>query len=195
MRKLLLLFTLTLCSTTWAAEVSCLVADFKAALNVPAPTRESAAHDWIKLRGSDCSFEQLTAIKNNLGNWMGVANSHRVTVQLQRHLESYYIAKNEWSESLYTSKAAYVAPYSARTLTAATNVIVSPPPMAVDAFGRPIQRTNPFQGNGYQAPFNPQQPGYQDYNQTMPPNPAADGLPNNYQPSPQEDYADPNSDW
>ena len=45
---------------------------------------------------------------------MGVANSHRVTVQLQRHLESYYIAKNEWSESLYTSKAAYVAPYSAR---------------------------------------------------------------------------------
>ena len=133
MRKLLLLFTLTLCSTTWAAEVSCLVADFKAALNVPAPSRESAAHDWIKLRGSDCSFEQLTAIKNNLGNWMGVANSHRVTVQLQRHLESYYIAKNEWSESLYTSKAAYVAPYSARTLTAATNVIVSPPPMAVDA--------------------------------------------------------------
>ena len=68
---------------------------------------------------------------------------------------------------------------------------MSPPPMAVDAFGRPIQRTNPFQGNGYQAPFNPQQPGYQEYNQTMP-NPAADGLPNNYQPSPQEDYADPN---
>ena len=82
MRKLLLVFTLTLCSTTWAAEVGCLFADFKAALNVPAPNRESAAHDWIKLRGSDCSFEQLTTAKNNLGNWMGVANSHRVTVQL-----------------------------------------------------------------------------------------------------------------
>ena len=194
MRQPLLFLTLTLCSTTWAAEVRCLVADFKAALNVPAPSREPAAHDWIKARGSECSFEQLTAIKNNLGSWMGVANSHRVTVQLQRHLESYYVAKNEWSESLYASKAAFVAPYSARTMTATTNVIVSPPPIAVGAFQQPMQQNKQLQDSNYQTPLNTQQPGYQDYNQAMPPGPASNGYQNNNQPRPQVESAEPNVD-
>lgn len=190
MRQLIFLATVVLCSNTWAAEVTCLVADFKAALDVPAPTREAAAHDWIKARAGDCSYEQLTAIKNNLGNWMGVANSHRVTVQLLRHIESYFVAKNEWSENLYTSKAAYVAPYNARTLTATTNVIVSPPPLPVDAFGQPLQ-----QNSGYPNVFDAPQPGYQNYGQPPQTDPGNNRFQNNYQPAPQEQYADPNSDW
>ena len=125
---------------------------------------------------------------------MGVANSHRVTVQLQRHLESYYVAKNEWSEGLYASKAAFVAPYSARTMTATTNVIVSPPPIAVGAFQQPMQQNNQLQDSGYQTPLNTQQPGYQDYNQAMPPGPASNGYQNNNQPRPQVESAEPNVD-
>ena len=201
MRYLSLIITLLLCCNSWAAEVTCLVADFKAALDVPAPKREAAANEWIKTRGADCSYEQLTAIKNNLGSWMGVANSYRVNVELLRHIESYYIAKNEWAENLYTSKAAYVAPYSARTLGTATNVIVSPPPIAVDAFGQPIQPNNGYQNRfnpqqpGYQNYNQPMQPGYQNYNQPVQPNSPNGGYQNNNAPRPPEEYADPNSDW
>ena len=184
MRHFFLISSLLFCSHTWSAEVTCLVANFKAALDTPAPTREAAAHQWLKERGADCSFEQLTAIKNNLGNWMGVANSYRVSVELENHLERYYVAKNEWSESLYTSKAAYVAPYTSRTLTAETNVIVTPQLMDPAQFGRNYPQQGYDAGN-----VNPQQPAY-EYQA-----PASDNYQNNYQPAPQEQYADPNSDW
>ena len=172
MRHFFLISSLLFCSHTWSAEVTCLVANFKAALDTPASIREAAAHQWLKERGVDCSYEQLTAIKNNLGNWMGVANSYRVSVELQHHLERYYVAKNQWSESLYTSKAAYVAPYTSRTLTAATNVIVTPPPMAPPPYGQTYT-----------------QPGYNNDA------PTTDAYQNNYQSAPQEEYADPNSAW
>ena len=184
MRHFFLISSLLFCSHTWSAEVTCLVANFKAALDTPASIREAAAHQWLKERGADCSYEQLTAIKNNLGNWMGVANSYRVSVELQHHLERYYVAKNQWSESLYTSKAAYVAPYTSRTLTAATNVIVTPPPMAPAPYGQTYTPPG-FDQNS----FNSQQPGY-NYDDS-----AADAYQNNYQSAPQEQYADPNSDW
>ena len=189
MRQLIFIATVVLCSNTWAAEVSCLVADFRAALDVPAPIREAAAHNWIEARAGDCSYEQLTAMKNNLGNWMGVANSNRVTVQLLRHIESYFIAKNEWSENLYTSKAAYVAPYNARTLTATTNVIVSPPPIPEDDFGQPVQ-----QNNGYPNMFDTAPPSNQKYGQPPQTDPNNNRFQNTYPPAPQEQYADPNSD-
>ena len=185
MRHFYLTCALILSSNAWSAEVTCLVADFKASLDTPAPAREAAAHEWIKKRGAECSYEQLTAIKNNLGNWMGVANSYRVSVQLQYHLESYYVAKNQWSESLYTSKAAYVAPYNSRTLTAETNVIVSPPPISPGTYGQPYMQP------GYNQNNINQQQGY-DYGLPAPGN---DGYQNNYQTTPQETYADPNSDW
>ena len=170
----------------WSAEVTCLVADFKASLNIPASVREAAAHQWIKERGAECSYEQLTAIKNNLGNWMGVANSYRVSVQLQHHLERYYVAKNQWSESLYTSKAAYIAPYTSRALTAETNVIVSPPPISPGGYGQPYPQPGYDPNNFYQ-----QQP---DYNYSAP-YPNNNGYPNDYQTTPQDTYPDPNSDW
>jgi hypothetical protein len=173
------------CGNAWSAEVTCLVANFKAALDTPAPIREAAAYQWLKERGGECSYEQLTAIKNNLGNWMGVANSYRISVQLQHHLESYYVAKNEWSESLYTSEAAYVAPYTARTLTAETNVIVAPPMAPRGPYGQGYTQSgydpnsfNQQQGYNYQSPATTDG-GYQ----------------NNYQSSPQDTYADPNSAW
>ena len=115
---------------------------------------------------------------------MGVANSYRVSVELQHHLERYYVAKNEWSESLYTSKAAYVAPYTSRTLTAETNVIVTPPPIAPAPYGQTYTQPG-FDQNG----FSQQQPGY-GYD-----TPATDGAQNNYQSTPQDGYADPNSAW
>ncbi len=184
MRHFFLIFSLLCCSHTWSAEVTCLVANFKAALDTPASIREAAAHQWLQERGADCSYEQLTAIKNNLGNWMGVANSYRVSVELQHHLERYYVAKNEWSESLYTSKAAYVAPYTSRTLTAETNVIVTPPPIAPAPYGQTYTQPG-FDQNG----FSQQQPGY-GYDTE-----ATDGAQNNYQSTPQDGYADPNSAW
>ena len=185
MRHFYLTCALILSSNAWSAEVTCLVADFKASLDTPAPVREAAAHEWIKKRGAECSYEQLTAIKNNLGNWMGVANSYRISVQLQRHLESYYVAKNEWSESLYTSKAAYVAPYTSRTLTAETNVIVAPQPMAPGPYGQTYLQP------GYNQNGVGQQPG----NNYQSPTSGDSTYQNNYQSSPQETYADPNSTW
>ena len=185
MRCFFLIFILLLCGKVWSAEVKCLVADFKIALDAPAPSREAEAHKWITEHGGECSYEQLTAIKNNLGNWMGVANSYRISVQLQRHLESYYVAKNEWSESLYTSKAAYVAPYTSRTLTAETNVIVAPQPMAPGPYGQTYLQP------GYDQNGVGQQPG----NNYQSPTTGDGTYQNNYQSSPQETYADPNSTW
>ena len=126
-KGLLFIFLLTLHISVKAAEVTCLVADFKAVLHVPPVQREPTAFQWINTIGNDCSYEQLEAIKNNLGSWLGTANSPRVSTALARQLEAYYVAKNEWNEDLYTSRAAFVAPYDAGTKTAQTNTIRATP--------------------------------------------------------------------
>ena len=136
-KGLLFIFLLTLHISVKAAEVTCLVADFKAVLDVPPVQREPTAFQWINTIGNDCSYEQLEAIKNNLGSWLGTANSPRVSTALARQLEAYYVAKNEWNEDLYTSRAAFVAPYDAGTKTAQTNTIVPPNYQNLYQFGQP----------------------------------------------------------
>ena len=121
-KGLLFIFLLTLHISVKSAEVTCLVADFKAVLDVPPVQREPTAFQWINTIGNDCSYEQLEAIKNNLGSWLGTANMS--LDRISETARAYYVAKNEWNEDLYTSRAAFVAPYDAGTKTAQTNTIV-----------------------------------------------------------------------
>tara|TARA_B100000989_G_scaffold209582_1_gene158943 strand:- start:999 stop:1580 length:582 start_codon:yes stop_codon:yes gene_type:complete len=191
-KGLLFIFLLTLHISAKSAEVTCLVADFKAVLDVPPVQREPMAFQWINTIGNDCSYEQLEAIKNNLGSWLGTAHSLRVSTALARQLEAYYVAKNEWNEDLYTSRAAFVAPYDAGTKAAQTNTIIPPNYQNLYQFGRPQNQFGQPFNQGFQQPFNSfQLPGTGFQNQQNSNQP-----PNQYGTNPNsENYADPNSDW
>ena len=191
-KGLLFIFFLTLHISAKSAEVTCLVADFKAVVDVPPVEREQTAFQWISTIGNDCSYEQLEAIKNNLGSWLGTANSSRVSTAVARQLEAYYVAKNEWNEDLYTSRAAFVAPYDDGTKTAQTNTIIPPNYQNIYQFGQPqSQFGQPF-NQGFQQPYNSFQPpgtGFQNQQNSNQPL-------NQYGTSPNTgNYADPNSDW
>ena len=128
-----------------AAEVTCLVADFKALVDTPPTQREATAFRWISTTGKDCSYEQLEAINNNLGSWLGTAHSSRVSTAIARQLEAYYVAKNEWNDDLYTSREAFVSPYDANERSAATNTIVPPDYQDSYQFEQPQnQHSQPF---------------------------------------------------
>ena len=125
-RGLFLISMLLLHNAARAAEVTCLVADFKALVDTPPTQREATAFRWISTTGKDCSYEQLEAINNNLGSWLGTAHSSRVSTAIARQLEAYYVAKNEWNDDLYTSRDAFVSPYDASKRSPATNTIATP---------------------------------------------------------------------
>ncbi len=144
-RGLLLISMLLLHNAARAAEVTCLVADFKALVDTPPTQREATAFRWISTTGKDCSYEQLEAINNNLGSWLGTAHSSRVSTAIARQLEAYYVAKNEWNDDLYTSREAFVSPYDASKRSAATNTIAPPDYQDSYQFGQPqSQLSLPF---------------------------------------------------
>ena len=125
---------------------------FQSGLRRTPVQREPTAFQWINTIGNDCSYEQLEAIKNNLGSWLGTANSPRVSTALARQLEAYYVAKNEWNEDLYTSRAAFVAPYDAGTKTAQTNTIIPPNYQNLYQFGQPQNQFGQPFNQGFQQP-------------------------------------------
>ena len=144
-RSLLLISMLLLYNVARAAEVTCLVADFKALVDTPPTQREATAFRWISTTGKDCSYEQLEAINNNLGSWLGTAHSSRVSAAIARQLEAYYVAKNEWNDDLYTSREAFVSPYDASKRSAETNTIAPPDYQDSYQFGQPqSQLSLPF---------------------------------------------------
>ena len=145
-RGLLLISMLLLHNAARAAEVTCLVADFKALVDTPPTQREATAFRWISTTGKDCSYEQLEAINNNLGSWLGTAHSSRVSTAIARQLEAYYVAKNEWNDDLYTSREAFVSPYDASKRSATTNTIAPPDYQDSYQFEQPQSRlSSPFE--------------------------------------------------
>lgn len=194
MAKWLLFFLLiAIQNSARSAEITCLVADFKAIVDVPPVQREPNAFQWINTIGNDCSYEQLEAIKNNLGSWLGTANSSRVSTALARQLEAYYVGKNEWNEDLYTSRAAFVAPYNAGSKTTQTNTIAPPNYQHFYQSGQPQNQSDQSFNQGFQqqpsSSFQAPETGFQNQ-------PAPNQMPGEYSTSPSTGgYADPNSDW
>ncbi len=157
-RSLLLISMLLLYNVARAAEVTCLVADFKGLIDTPPTQREATAFLWISTTGKDCSYEQLEAINNNLGSWLGTAHSSRVSTAIARQLEAYYVSKNEWNDDLYTSREAFVSPYDASKRSAVTNTIVPPDYQNSYQFDQPqSQLSLPFDRDlkNSQKPYQP----------------------------------------